>query len=51
MEKNLTLAEEEVVHENSCIHFEIKNPILRAIFYLVCWAGFLSPLILAEILG
>ncbi len=48
---NLTLAEEEIVHENDYIHVEIKNPILRAFLYIVCTAGLFSPIILAKFFG
>lgn len=51
MQKQTTLVDEEIVHENSCIHFEIKNPILRRLFYAVCFLGMLSPLLLAHFLG
>lgn len=51
MQENLTLEQEEIVHENPCIHFEIKNKFLRVAFYIICLAGLFSPVFLAQYFG
>ncbi|MBQ9018426.1 hypothetical protein IJ117_01580 [Candidatus Saccharibacteria bacterium] len=35
MQDNLTLEEEEVVHENSCIEFLPNHPIIRKIILII----------------
>lgn len=47
MQENLTLEQEEIVHENPCLHFEIKSPVLRVMFYIACTVAMFSPIFLA----
>lgn len=49
MSENQTLEEEEIVHENECLHFEIKNPVLKVLFYTICGAAMLSLPVLANL--
>ncbi|MBQ3348072.1 hypothetical protein IJG90_00925 [Candidatus Saccharibacteria bacterium] len=49
MEDNLTLEEEEIVHENPCIDFLPKHPILRCLLGIIAGAALVSLPILGHI--
>ncbi len=48
MEDNLTMAQEEIVHENSYIELLPGHPILRTLIDILCAAALIALLVIGQ---